>query len=301
VSAVLAAAAVSPGRLWLHVLLSAVRPEFRAEMYVPEAGDHVLCARPPTDALLARGAVEGCAVAGCRRSAYGWGLCRSHLRRWKLAGRPDRGSFASEVGLVHTRHSICLVADCGFAEAGSAGLCDIHEKRFLALRRYDRDVDAAGYVARLKASRGPRWPRFDTRGLGRLLTLELQYALQYRHDACGAALTPRIFAAVTRWAHDAGVESLLDHGDRWWKHSAAGLRPELRGPALAFLRYARNALRRLRERESGEECWEWDTWPVERVDPDGRWAHQPTRRIYFADIEPPWLRALAKEGVTLSV
>lgn len=101
-----------------------------------------------------------------------------------------------------------------------------------------------------------------------MLTLELQYALQYRHDARGAALTPRIFGAVAGWARNVGVESLLDHGDRWWKHSAVGLRPELRGLTLAFLRYARNELQQLRERESGEECWEWDTWPVERVDPD---------------------------------
>jgi integrase len=294
VSAALAAAAASPGRSWLHVLLGAVRPEFRAEVYVPDAGDRVLCARPPTDALLARGRVKGCVVSGCRRSAYGLGLCHGHLRRWKQAGRPDLGRFVSEVGLVHTRHSFCVVADCGFAEAGGAGLCDVHERRFRRLRRYDRDVDPAGYVARLKASRGPRWPRFDTRGLGRVLTLELQYALQYRHDARGAALTPRIFGAVAGWARNVGVESLLDHGDRWWKHSAVGLRPELRGLTLAFLRYARNELQQLRERESGEECWEWDTWPVERVDPDGRWAHQPTRRIYFSDIEPPWLRALAK-------
>lgn len=255
------------GAFRAHVLLGAVRPEFRAEVYVPDAGDRVLCARPPTDALLARGRVKGCVVSGCRRSAYGLGLCHGHLRRWKQAGRPDLGRFVSEVGLVHTRHSFCVVADCGFAEAGGAGLCDVHERRFRRLRRYDRDVDPAGYVARLKASRGPRWPRFDTRGLGRLLTLELQYALQYRHDARGAALTPRIFGAVAGWARNVGVESLLDHGDRWWKHSAVGLRPELRGLTLAFLRYARNELQQLRERESGEECWEWDTWPVERVDP----------------------------------
>nr|MBA2630885.1 hypothetical protein [Thermoleophilaceae bacterium] len=70
-SATLAAATPGPGRSWLHVLLGAVRAEFRAEVYVPDADDRVLCPRPPTDALLARGPVEGCLAAGCRRSAYG--------------------------------------------------------------------------------------------------------------------------------------------------------------------------------------------------------------------------------------
>ena len=40
--------------------------------------------------------------------------------------------------------------------------------------------------------------------------------------------------------------------------------------------------------------WDWDTWPTSRIDPDGRYAHQPVRRVYFADIQPDWLRELAK-------
>jgi len=42
------------------------------------------------------------------------------------------------------------------------------------------------------------------------------------------------------------------------------------------------------------EVWEWDTWPTDRVDIEGRHAHQRARWIYFAGIEPEWLRALAK-------
>jgi hypothetical protein len=40
--------------------------------------------------------------------------------------------------------------------------------------------------------------------------------------------------------------------------------------------------------------WEWDTWTIERIGIDARYAHQPHRRIYFSDIEPAWLRELAK-------
>jgi hypothetical protein len=37
VTAALPAAPVENGRSWLHVLVGAVRPEFRAEVYVPAA------------------------------------------------------------------------------------------------------------------------------------------------------------------------------------------------------------------------------------------------------------------------
>jgi hypothetical protein len=60
------------------------------------------------------------------------------------------------------------------------------------------------------------------------------------------------------------------------------------------VRYCRRVLARLRDERHDGEVWEWDTWPTDRVDPDGRYAHQRARRIYFADIEPAWLRELAK-------
>jgi hypothetical protein len=144
------------------------------------------------------------------------------------------------------------------------------------------------------APRGGRGPRFDVCGLGRVLALELQLVLQTRHDARGAVLTPRTFATVARWARDAGVASLLDRSDSWWKASSAGLRRQDQGHALGFLRYARDRLQRLGEETSDIELWDWDVWPVDRLDPDGRWAHQPVRRIYFSDVEPDWLLALAK-------
>jgi len=60
------------------------------------------------------------------------------------------------------------------------------------------------------------------------------------------------------------------------------------------VRFARHELQSLREREQAGELYEWDAWPVDLLDGSGRWAHQPTRRIYFTDVEPGWLRALAK-------
>jgi len=60
------------------------------------------------------------------------------------------------------------------------------------------------------------------------------------------------------------------------------------------VRYCRRVLARLRDERHDGEVWDWDTWPTERIDPGGRYAHQKARRISFADIEPAWLRELAK-------
>jgi len=288
------AAPTPAGRSWTHVLLGAVRTEFRAEVYVPDPVDRVLSSRAPTDAQLERGPAEACAVAVCRRSVYLGRLCRSHHARWHRAGRPPVDAFAGDARAVNTRHAVCGLPGCGFPEAGRSGLCDTHERRYLGVRRYHPDLEPAGYIARVLAPRGGRGPRFDSRGLGTLLALELQFVLQTRHDARGAVLTPRAFTTVARWARDARVTSLLERSDSWWKASSAGLRRQDRGHALGFLRYARDRLQRLAEESSDIELWEWDVWPVDRLDPDGRWAHQPVRRIYFSDIRPAWLLVLAK-------
>ncbi|MCA1700626.1 MAG: site-specific integrase, partial [Actinobacteria bacterium] len=163
------------------------------------------------------------------------------------------------------------------------------------LRRYRPDAGVEGYVQHLLGARERAAPRFDMRDLAPLVWLELAYALQCRHDQQGAAITPLIFGQVVRWLRDEPVDSLLIGSDAAWA-KAAGERfpPKVRPNPLAWLRYCRGVLQRLRDERHGGEVWEWDTWPVPRLDIGGRYRHQPVRRIYFADIEPDWLRALAK-------
>jgi integrase len=289
---VIAAASAQCGeRSWTHVLLGAVRPEFRAEVYEAAAEDRVLgrCPRAGSDLE----PVEKCAVSVCRRSVHRLGLCTAHLTHWSRAGRPERETFVEAAPRVETRPSVCAVPGCGFPVMRKAVLCDSHQWRFRTARNTRPGLEPEGYLALLRRERGPG-PRFELSGLSRPLTLEFQFALQCRHDAGGAKLTPRVFGAVVGWAHELGVGSLLDGGDRFWRERTDLLRPPVSGQALAFLRYARRRLLELREMASGTPVWEWDTWPVDLLDPSGRWAHQPIRRVYFADIRPAWLRALAK-------
>ena len=76
-----------PADWLLHTLLGVVRPEFQVEAYFPD----------PDDAVLGRGR---CAVALCNRLSWGRGLCSSHYDRWRRAGKPEVGPWASATPLA---------------------------------------------------------------------------------------------------------------------------------------------------------------------------------------------------------
>jgi integrase len=332
-----AAAPAVGARSWAHVLLAAVRVEFRAEVYVARPGDPVLfgpacavagCPARGLDrsAGLSRGAylcaahagrwrregsppaakwvrrasplrtqrvAQACRVPGCPRAAIVAGLCQAHRKRWQQLGRPAE---VARLGPVAVGTGECRIAGCTFPPVGRSELCDLHAVGYRnARQRRGGELDEAGYVAHLERARLRGRPRFDLRNLPTVVRLELQYTLQCRHDERGAALPPLIVGQVVRWVRDSGVSSLLEHGEAWWQRSAAErFRPTVARNPLGLVRYALRRLQRLRERETEVEPWEWDVWSVDRIDVDGRYAHQPARRIYFADIEPPWLKALVK-------
>jgi integrase len=107
------------------------------------------------------------------------------------------------------------------------------------------------------------------------------------------------FRNATRWVAELGVGSLLERSGRFFEHAAherfVSASARNRGcPELAWVRYARARLQDLRDERSDIDAWEWDTWTIERIGVDARYAHQPQRRIYFTDIGPAWLRELAK-------
>jgi hypothetical protein len=89
---------------------------------------------------------------------------------------------------------------------------------------------------------------------------------------------------------------MLERGEAHWVAGARErfLNAKHRANPIGWLRFIRQCSLRLREDNAGQELWEWDTWPADRIDVDGRWAHQRQRRIYFAEIDPLWLRDLAK-------
>lgn len=87
-------------------LVAAIRPEFAAEIIVPEPGDPVL-GTPP------------CAVPGCGRSSERRGWCQAHYRRWDKAGRPDPAGWSASADPAtwgHQALAACRVPGCRFSQ-----------------------------------------------------------------------------------------------------------------------------------------------------------------------------------------
>ncbi len=341
-SALAAIPATAPERRsWEQLLREAIRPEFCAEVYVPDRSDRVLfgvlCAvsgcpargahhvmrdhhlcrahtkqwrgdgRPDVERWVRVGArplqtlmlAARCQARACPRSVFGHGLCYPHFGRWKLAGRPDRAAWAdsAEPANVGEGHR-CRVPGCRFPAMGNWGFCDTHHARFSRLRATELAATPADFLARAALRRVGSAPRYDLRALPELVRLEMQFALQCRHDARRAGLEPLAFRRAAAWVAELGVGSLLERSGRFFEHAArerfALAARTRRGPELAWVRYARARLQELRDEHCGGDVWGWDTWTIERIGVDARYAHQAPRRIYFADIDPAWLRALAK-------
>jgi len=91
------------------------------------------------------------------------------------------------------------------------------------------------------------------------------------------------FRNATRWIAELGLESLMDRTGRFFEHAArerfVSASARNRGcPELGWVRYVRARLQDLRDEHGGVEVWEWDTWTIERIGVDARYAHRPRSR-----------------------
>ena len=134
--------------------------------------------------------------------------------------------------------------------------------------------------------------RFDFRALRgrRQLTLELQYALQCRHDERQIKTRAVSARPVIALATASPVASLLEWPmPRWVEFFDANhaARHEQNGQ-LAFLRYAYEQVQDLHVGTGWESEFARDIWELRRLGIEGR------RRLRFDGITQPWLRELAK-------
>jgi len=252
--------------------------------------------RQSAQALKSQGTAVPCSVHGCKRSCASQGLCAGHRKRWLTAGKPVLAAFLPIAGLMGTREERCAMAGCRFPAAGEMVFCDGHGWRFRNARSTRPGLTADGYIAYLTEARRVTAPSYDMSALPPTLRLEMGLALQCRQDARRGQMQPLTFGQVVRWVLDEGVESILERGEAHWVDTAKRrfAHRQVRSNPLAWWRFVRQCALRLRAQESGEQVWEWDTWPTDQLDVDARWAHQPVRRIYFSEIDPLWLRELVK-------
>ena len=196
-------------------LMAVVRPEFRVDILVPGPGALIFnavpcrvagCLRMPWTRKLCRGhyyrwkqdgcpdmevfaasacpdllgrkELTECVVAGCRFGGARRGLCVRHHGFWERAGKPDRPAWlASLPAVADEGHAVCLLSFCTLWRQGNSPFCVNHKSRWEFAGRPD-----IGEFIVICESKGD--DRFDFRPLAgrRQLKLELQYALQCRHD-----------------------------------------------------------------------------------------------------------------------
>ena len=264
-------ATATPGLL--GKLMAAVRPEFRAGILVPERGALVfdvapcgvpgcvrqprtrgLCkghynswvaqGRPDLDGFAATASPEGlgrkeltvCVVTGCRFGGVRKGLCIRHQGFWERAGKPEREAWLASLEPVdNPGHPVCALSYCTLWTQGTSPFCANHRSRWEAVGR-------PGIEEFIVLCESYGDDRFDFRALAgrRQLKLELQYALQCRHDDRQIKTRAASARPVIALAAASPVASLLEWPmPRWIEffdaHHAA--RHEQNGQ-LAFLRYA---------------------------------------------------------------
>lgn len=307
----------------LRKLVAAVRPEFRMDILVPERGALVfdtapckvagcvrqprtrgLCkghynawqqdGRPDIDVFVSAASPEGlgrkeltvCAVQGCRYGGARRGLCVRHQGFWERSGNPDRDAWLAALAPVDDPdHPVCALSYCTLWTQGRSLFCVNHRSRWEAVGRPDIDE----FIV-LCESYGD--DRFDFRSCGdrRQLKLEMQYALQCRHDERQIKTPAGVARPVIALAAASGVASLLDWPMARWIEFFDANHAAQHGQngQLAFLRYAYRCLEDLHCGTGWEAEFPRDVWELRRLGVEGR------KRLRFDGIPQPWLRDLAK-------
>ncbi|GAA2208038.1 tyrosine-type recombinase/integrase [Nonomuraea monospora] len=309
----------------LGKLMAAVRPEFRVDVLVPELGTLIfnttpclvrgcvhqprtrqLCrghyrrwqqdGRPDLDtfvattppSLVGRKDLTACAVEGCRYGAARQGLCVRHHGFWDRAGKPDLATWlANQSAVRHEEQPVCHLAFCTLWAQGSSPFCLNHKSRWYAAGQPDIEE----FTAQCE-SRGD--DRFDFRPLNdaRQVKLELQYAVQCRHDERQINTASSVVNVAVRLAALSEATSLLDWPiERWAEFYGHRVAKHDQNGQLAFLRYAHEHVEDLQVGGGWETEFPRDVWRLHRLGIDGR------ARLRFDRIPQPWLRNLTKRFV----
>jgi integrase len=304
----------------LEKLLAAVRPEFRADELACAPGEPVFGGKPCLVAGCARvargkGLCHGhrlrwtaagrpqvqafaaaagpgwrgkdapltrCRAPGCGYGVLREGLCAPHARTWERAGMPDPRDWPD--GSPATAPADCLIGSCRlWAEPGS-DWCRQHRATWKLRGRPPAAEFAAAWAARDVV---PGHERIRLGGLPAHLKLEMQYALQSRHDERGARARPSEVRAVVRFLAASGASSLLDRSEQEWRDQI-GRTQRTTGALLAW---SRRQVADLAAGTGWDAEYSRDTWQMHRLGFEGR------RVLDFSGIPQPWLKDLAKRWI----
>jgi hypothetical protein len=232
--------------------MAAVRPEFRADLLVFAADDVVFgggvckvgdCRRSARGYGLCAGhhlrwkdqgrldievfAVStdprwrrqqpnmACRVVDCGYGAARSGMCGLHAQRWERSGRPDLPAWLADPPSIKRPAPgvTCRIAHCELWPQAALGFCASHANTWKVNGRPAVEEFAARFAADpVLADESIRLA-----GLAPQLKLEIQYALQCRHDERATKTMPSVVMQVVRFLTEAGPTSLLTETEEVWR------------------------------------------------------------------------------------
>ena len=227
----------------LHKLLAAVRPEFRADVLVADATNPMIGPGPCAVAGCDRG-INGnglcsghrqrwvkagrpdlaefiattdprwrrqqpnlvCRIEGCGYGAARQGMCGTHAQRWMRSRGTDLATWlASEPSITQPSVSpTCRVGHCQLWPEASSPFCRSHCNTWKTNGRPDVEEFAARFATVPMLAQ--QQIRLDA--LSPQLKLEIQYALQCRHDERRGKIQPPAVARVINLLARSGIVSL---------------------------------------------------------------------------------------------
>jgi integrase len=250
----------------------------------PDVGEFAAAADPRwrgQDAPLTRCRAPGCRYGVTRRK----GLCIRHAAAWERAAMPDLYDWlATMPGTAPAGAAAdCLIGGCQLWAEPGAVLCYGHRRTWNQHGRPPADQFAAGRAG------GPvlRGERIRLDSLPAHLKLEVQYALQCRHDERAAKAPPFVVMIMVRVLAASGASSLLDRTEQEWRKEFG----EKRSNAAALLAWSRRQLTDLAEGTGWDAEFGRDAWQMHRLGFEGR------RVLDFSGIPQPQLKDLAKRWI----
>ena len=305
----------------LEKLMAVIRPEFRDDILVFDPEDPVfggeLCrvsgcgrtarnvgmchghhqrwvqaGKPALDQFSVSGVapwhghapLSSCRAPGCGFGVAQQGLCFRHSHAWRRAGRPGMDGWLAglaDPAAVPQDHPVCAIGPCQLWRHPGAVLCYSHHRRW----QRAGSPGSEEFIRECQVPAGDR-ERADLPPLPRQLRLELQYALQCRHDDNMIETRPTVIRSVTRWLAGSGAVSLLDRDEQDWRRRFT---PRNNPPVLGLVIYACRRVATLAEGQGWENEYPRDIWRLNRLGIDS--AHATLR---FSGISQPWLKDLAK-------
>jgi len=239
-----------------------------------------------------------CRVAGCGYGSARGGLCCLHAQRWERAGRPDLDAWLADPPNVKQPPpgAVCRVAHCVLWPQTAKPLCHSHFNTW----RSNGYPDLDDFVARFAHIAVPADESIRLDELAPQLKLEIQYALQCRHDERTTKTPPSVVMQVVKFLASCDVASLLQMSEQQWRTRIGRPAPKDSNPR-ALLVYAHRKIEDLADAEGWDAEYPRDIWRLRRLGFDGNQTlnFETIPQQQIRDLAKRWLRWRLSAGLGL--